>query len=59
MTPARLTLPLALLAIAACPAAASGAAPAVSGQILVGPPLHGDGRINAEKALAAIPSLVD
>jgi thermitase len=36
MTPARLTLPLALLAIVACPAAASAAAPAVSGQILVG-----------------------
>jgi thermitase len=36
MTPTRLTLPLALIAIAACPAAASAAAPAVSGQILVG-----------------------
>ena len=36
MTPARLTLPLALLAIVACPPAASAAAPAVSGQILVG-----------------------
>src|SRR4051812_32322421 len=36
MTPVRLTLPLALLALAACPAGASAAAPAVSGQILVG-----------------------
>jgi thermitase len=36
MTPARLTLALAVLAITAWPAAASAAAPAVSGQILVG-----------------------